>query len=242
MNGLPYDGATSRAVLQLFRERGLAGRWTAAHETSLPIGCGFGTSGAGALSLALALNELLPVPLPRLEAAAVAHLAELRAGTGLGTVIGQTYGGFEVRTRAGAPGTGEVAELPFERHHAVFAVYGPLETPKLLADEDVKRAVSREGEHRRAELLARPSLDRFLDLSLEFGRQAGLVSPRLALIQDDLLREGWTAPMLMFGDGLFTAVESPTFETALDAFRRLAPGARVFGSALGQGGRVLVRH
>jgi len=47
--------------------------------------------------------------------------------------------------------------------------------------------------------------------------------------------------MLMFGDGLFTLVESPTFDSVLNLFRRLAPGARVFGSGLDlQGGRTLV--
>jgi pantoate kinase len=242
MNGQPFDGVTSRAVLEMFRERGLTGYWTVAHETSLPIGCGFGTSGAGALSLSLALNELLPSKLAHLDAAAIAHLAEIRAGTGLGTVIGQTYGGFEVRTKAGAPGTGEVVNLPYEGYRAVFAVFGPIETPRLLGDPEVKRAVSREGENLRHQLLEAPSLSHFLELSLNFGRKSGLVSPRLAAIQDALLSEGFTAPMLMFGDGLFTAVENPTFETALAAFRRLAPGAKVFGSDLGQGGRFLVRH
>lgn len=241
MNGQPFDGVTSRAVLDLFRERGLEGTWSVSHETPLPIGCGFGTSGAGALSLALALNELLPKPLERLEAAAVAHLAELRAGTGLGTVIGQTYGGFEVRTLAGAPGTGQVTNLPYDGYKAVFAVFGPLATPRLLADERVKLAVSREGEALRQRLLDQPSLPKFLELSFGFGRGAGLVSPRLAAIQDELRTEGVVAPMLMFGDGLFTAVEIPTFDRVLDLFRRLAP-ARVFGSDLGQGGRFLVRH
>ncbi len=242
MNGAPFDGATSRAVLELFRERGLVGTWSVSHQTELPIGCGFGTSGAGALSLALALNELLRVPLPRLEAAAVAHVAELRAGTGLGTVIGQTYGGFEVRTAAGAPGTGTVTNLPYEGRKAVFAVFGPLVTSRLLADPEVKRAVSREGEHLRQRLLDDPGLPQFLELSFAFGRGAGLVSPSLAALQDRLRDEGVIAPMLMFGEGLFTAVENPNFERVLDTFRRLAPSARVFGSDMGPGGRILVRH
>jgi pantoate kinase len=242
MNGEPFDGVTSRAVLRRFREHGLKGQWSVAHETELPIGCGFGTSGSGALSLALALNELIPRALPGLDAPAIAHLAELEAGTGLGTVIGQTFGGFEVRTQPGAPGTGRVTNLPFEGYRAVFAVFGPIETPKLLGDAEVKAAISREGESLRALLLENPSIPRFLELSLGFGRRAGLVNPRLAALQDALSAEGVTAPMLMFGDGLFTAVETPTFERVLDLFRRLAPSARVFGSDLGRGGRLLVRH
>jgi pantoate kinase len=245
MNGQPLDGApVSRAVLRLFRETtGLQGTWTVAHRTSLPIGCGFGTSGAGALSLALALNEAAGSPLARLDAAALAHRAELEAGTGLGTVLGETYGGFEVRTVAGAPGTGTVVNLPYDEGlRAVFLVFGPRATPVLLGDGRIRAAVSREGESLRQRLLDDPGVAQFLALSRTFGRQADLVPPRLAALQDRLAAEGLVAPMLMFGDGLFTLVDLPTLDSVLDLFRRLAPDARVFGSALDrQGGRNLVR-
>ena len=246
MNGVPLEGApVSRALLRLFRETtGRSEAWTVEHETSLPLGCGFGTSGAGALSLALALNQQAGSPLGRLEAASLAHRAELEVGTGLGTVLGETFGGFEVRTEAGAPGTGAVVNLPFpEGFKAAFLVYGPLATPTILADQSVSRAISREGESLRQRLLDDPGIPQFLALSRAFGRQAGLVNPRLLALQDALAAQGTVAPMLMFGDGLFTLTESPTFDTVLELFRRLAPGARVFGSDLDrQGGRTLVRE
>jgi len=245
MNGGPLEGApVSRAVLRLFREAtGVSGSWWVQHQSSLPIGCGFGTSGAGALSLALALNAAVGSPLTRLEAAALAHRAELESGTGLGTVLGETFGGFEVRTAPGAPGTGTVVNLPFpEGLSAAFLVFGPLATPKMLADAAVAQAISREGESLRQRLLDHPEIGSFLSLSLCFGRQAGLVNPRLSALQDQLATTGLTAPMLMFGDGLFTLVESHTLNAVLDQFRRLAPGARVFGSGLDrQGGRTVAR-
>jgi len=244
MNGEPLEGApVSKAVLRIFRERtGFHRPWRVDHETSLPIGCGFGTSGAGALSLALALNQAAGSPLAHLEAASLAHRAELESGTGLGTVLGEAYGGFEVRIEAGAPGTGKVVNLDFSPDlRAVFLVFGPLATPSMLADPAMARAINREGESLRQRLLDDPGVAQFLGLSSQFGRQAGLVSPRLSALQDALAAQGLTAPMLMFGDGLFTLVERPTFDATLDLFRRLAPGARVFGSSLdAQGGRTLV--
>jgi pantoate kinase len=243
MNGAPLEGApVSRAVLRLFRETtGARGAWAVSHESSLPIGCGFGTSGAGALSLALALNQQAGSPLTRLDAAALAHRAELESGTGLGTVLGETFGGFEVRTEPGAPGTGRVVNLPFsDTLAAAFLVFGPLATPKMLGDPEVSRAISREGESLRQCLLDDPGVPQFLKLSFAFGRQAGLVSPRLSALQQSLAEHGYTAPMLMFGDGLFTLVENPILNSVLDLFRRLAPAARVFGSGLDrQGGRTL---
>ncbi len=245
MNGLPLEGApVSKAVLRLFRQAtGRQTPWTVLHKTTLPLGCGFGTSGAGALSLALALDDEAGSPLGRMEAAALAHRAELEAGTGLGTVLGETYGGFEVRTEAGAPGTGRVVNLTVpEGLQAAFLVFGPLATPTMLADEPLRRAISREGESLRQRLLDDPGVGQFLGLSFSFGRQAGLVNPRLRDLQDQLAALGITAPMLMFGDGLFTLAETPTLKGVLDSFRRLAPEARVFASGLDrQGGRILGR-
>ena len=243
LNGAALDGApVSRSVLRLFRDRtGLSRPWLVLHKTDLPVGCGFGTSGVGALSLALALNAAEGSPLGRLEAASLAHRAEIEAGTGLGTVLGETFGGFEVRTEAGAPGTGRVVNLPFPQGlQAVCLVFGPLATPAMLGDNAVSRAISREGESLRQCLLDDPGIPQFLNLSFWFGRKAGLVNPRLEALQNRLTAEGVTAPMLMFGDGLFTLVESPKLNWTLDLFRRLAPTARVFGSGLdGQGGRTL---
>lgn len=246
LNDEPLDGAVvSQSVLRLYRQVvGSNQAWTIRHSTALPIGCGFGTSGAGALSLVLALNAADGQPLAPLDAAALAHRAELEAGTGLGTVLGETFGGFEVRTVAGAPGTGRVTQLPLPPDlRAAFLVFGPRATPALLGDESVRRAVSREGETLRQKLLDQPGVDHFLRLSHSFSRQAGLVSDRLRHLQDRLATEGVCAPMLMFGDGLFTLVESHTLNGVLDLFRRLAPSARVFDSGLDrQGGRTLGHH
>ena len=62
------------------------------HDISIPIGSGFGTSGAGALSLAIALNEALSLDLPQIEVAQIAHIAEVKCKTGLGTVIAEKFG------------------------------------------------------------------------------------------------------------------------------------------------------
>ena len=63
------------------------------HHVEVPLGAGFGTSGAAALSLALALNEALSLGLSKIEAAQLAHVAEVECKTGLGTVIAETFGG-----------------------------------------------------------------------------------------------------------------------------------------------------
>src|SRR5712692_5973775 len=92
----------SRAVVQEHLERSSeALRVTVSHKGILPMGCGYGTSGAGALSLSLALNEALGSNLSQVEAAQIAHRAEVKHRTGLGTVTSAFYGGLVIRTRPG---------------------------------------------------------------------------------------------------------------------------------------------
>ena len=59
-------------------------RLTVEHKTDVPVGAGFGSSGAAALSLAFALNQALGLNLSRIEAAQLAHIADAECKTGLG--------------------------------------------------------------------------------------------------------------------------------------------------------------
>src|SRR5881397_2282855 len=67
------------------------------HDIGIPVGFGLGSSGAAAPSESYALNEALDIGLSRTEAAQVAHRAEIACKTGLGTVIAEFAGGFEMR-------------------------------------------------------------------------------------------------------------------------------------------------
>src|SRR5207245_7850901 len=80
LNGKPLARpVVSRIVLRKFREKVGTFSVKVGHSSDLPVGCGYGTSGAGALSLAFATNEILGQPVKRLEAAQIAHVAEVEA-------------------------------------------------------------------------------------------------------------------------------------------------------------------
>src|ERR671930_2399081 len=81
------------------------------HESTIPIGFGLGSSGAAALSLSYALNNAFNMGLSTMEAAQIAHNAEIACKTGLGTVIAEFKGGFEIRTNVGAPGIGTIEKM-----------------------------------------------------------------------------------------------------------------------------------
>lgn len=190
------------------------------HHVRVPESAGFGSSGAAALSLSLALNDLLGSPLSRTQCGALAHCAEINCGTGLGTVIGEFYGGCEIRTVAGAPGVGSIERFDVgERVTAIFVVYGPLSTKSMLADPAARERINAAGRRYLDRLLAEKTVGSFMTLSREFAEGSGLISARARATLDLFDAARLPASMLMFGDGVFALAlrqELPVIRRLLD--------------------------
>lgn len=206
-NQLVRKAAVSERVIAAFRA--LADNPSclieADHEVTLPIGSGFGTSGAGALSLALALNEALELRLPQVKAAQIAHVAEIECRTGMGTVIAETVGGIEIRVRPGAPGIGEVRALPQSPDYVVVCLpFGPLPTPKFLTDEGARRRINERGGLLTDALLTHPTVPNLLAYSRGFAEHIELITNRVRRVLQDADRLGVTCSTAIFGENVFT--------------------------------------
>lgn len=178
------------------------------HTIDPPQSSGFGTSGAGALSLSLALNNYFGRPYSREEAAQIAHLVEIECRTGLGTVIGEYVGGFEIRTKAGAPGIGAVETFPYpDNIRALFAVRGASLTSTALSDPAVREGVNRSGKRNLVLLRETPNISNFLYYSRCFSTESGLITPWVESVLELLDKRGIVGSMLMFGEAVFTLME-----------------------------------
>ena len=135
-----YSGATdvSEFVVAEFLRMGFDCFVDVRHEAGVPVGYGLGASGAAALSLALALDSALGAGLGREGAGAIAHAAEVACSTGLGDVLASLHGGFEVRTRPGAPGVGAVESIPVDGVSVAVACLSPVSTSRFMR-EDLSR-------------------------------------------------------------------------------------------------------
>lgn len=191
------------------------------HEIDVPIGCGLGSSGAGALSLALALNEALGLGLSRIEAAQIAHVAEVKHRTGLGTVIGETFGGMEIRVKPGAPGIGEVKPVTADGNYVVTCLpFGPLSTRKALSDPKLRQLINRYGGKLVDELETEPQVSKFMELSRSFAESTSLTSERVRKILADADDEGFVCSMAIFGETVFSVVRQDEAKDLLKIFRR----------------------
>jgi pantoate kinase len=199
------------------------------HEAGIPIGSGFGASGAGALGLALALNEAMGLDLPRIEAARVAHIAEIECKTGLGTVLAGLAGGFGVITRAGGPGIGET--LKFKHSADLSAVclhFGPISTKEALSNPGLRRRINELGGRFVEEIWRNQRLELFLRLSRSFTEHVGLITPRIRSVLERTDEEGFVCSMAMFGETVFSLVDSGEAERLFKVMAETAPSYDVF--------------
>jgi pantoate kinase len=186
------------AVERVLDTLGATARVTAA--TDLPLGAGFGVSGAMALGTALAGNAAFDRRLSYNELVTVAHGAEVQAGTGLGDVVGQARGGIPLRLEPGAPGHNYVDAIP-DRARIEYHTLGELSTADVVDGETAE--LSGAGERALSQVVKEPTLESFMRASRQFSREADLLTPAVRDVIIDVNETGGDAAMAMLGETVF---------------------------------------
>ena len=187
------------------------------HDVGIPVGFGLGSSGAAALSLSYALNEALDIGLSRTGAAQIAHHAEIACKTGLGTVIAEFVGGFEIRTGAGAPGIGSVTKIDLENYKAVVLCLAPISTKSFLTSR--MDEINGLGGMMLSKLSVSRSVDNFLAMSREFAGTLGLTEDRCKEPMAALKSRGIESSVALLGQTVFTLVPRAMAKEARDAIK-----------------------
>lgn len=212
------------------------------HHVDLPIGAGFGTSGAGALSLALALNDVYGLGMSRTEAAQMAHVTEVECKTGLGTVIAEALGGVEVRVKPGAPGIGEIKNVPVPKDYVMVCLaFGPLPTKKFLTDEEIRRRVNKFGGKLVDKLIEELNVTNFMNFSRQFAEHVGLMTERIRRTLRATDNANFVCSMPMFGEAVFTLIKQESLEELLKIFRKYNPDGKIIASEIDFEGAQLLR-
>ncbi|MGB7662524.1 MAG: hypothetical protein WBL67_07295 [Nitrososphaeraceae archaeon] len=177
------------------------------HTTEIPIGFGLGSSGAAALSLSYALNNSLKIGLTSVQAAQVAHCADVACKTGLGTVAALYAGGYEIRLKPGAPGKGLTLRKDLDGYVATILCISPLSTKAILSNRLMnmsnKNFCSSELLNR---LKSMDDINGFLDASFNFASALGLTSGICNGPIKALKSEGYKCSIALFGETVFTIV------------------------------------
>ena len=169
-------------------------------ETPLPLGAGFGVSGAMALGTALAANAVFDRALSYNELVTIAHGAEVQAGSGLGDVVGQARGGVPLRLEPGGPQHNYVDEIP-ARARVEYHTLGELSTAEVVGGETETLTVA--GKRALSSVVEEPTLETFTEASRKFSREADLLTDDVRAVIQDVIEAGGDGGMAMLGETVF---------------------------------------
>jgi pantoate kinase len=213
LNGKEVEGRTTRTVAEMITDMPVRiDSWA-----EIPIGCGFGASGAGAIGTAYALNKALSLNQTVKTLTEYAHVAEVVNCSGLGDVAGQSSGGVVIRLQPGGPELGLVDCIPAPEARVFCIVLGEISTKSILKDTVTVGRINTAGKAATSELLKKPTLENFISQAKEFASKTGLMSSRAKDIIEAANASGGLASQAMLGDTVFAiasyAQEFPLFET-----------------------------
>ena len=188
------------------------------HDISVPVGYGLGCSAAVALWLSLALDQALGTQLSKTQIGQIAHNAEISCKTGLGDVLAAFHGGFEIRTKSGAPGIGSVEKIDTEYNSVIMICFAPISTPEFLRDK--LPSINGLGGKMVHKLLASKDTNEFQDMSLEFAKYIKVVTPKMQQVIDELQENGIKCGVALFGETIFVLSTSELENKVLNILKK----------------------
>ena len=244
INGkLAPEAETTRTVVRSLGEKvGRSYAITIRHKVETPIGAGFGSSAAGALGTALALSKALQLHLTYNELGKIAHTAEIKCRTGLGTVGPIMLGGCALTVEPGAPGIAAIDRIPTSTNHVIVAgIYGPIPTKTVLSSPQKRLAVNKWGGIALENILADPSLENFLACCLDFAEKTGFMTNRLRKLVK-LAKEAGAigAAQNMVGEAVHALTTLENADNVVQAFKQVLPEEKVLVAKIDVQGARLV--
>ena len=174
----------------------------------LPLGCGFGLSGASALATAYVVNTLLGLGKSQEELAMTAHVAEVENLTGLGDVCAQYHGGCLVKLKPGHPLAAE--RLPVRDQAVYYKYFGPIQTKDVLKNTEQRNRINNAADKALKsieELIKSGAVDfnTCIRLSKSFAIESGLLRDlEVQQVIQQIENDKGAASMIMLGNAVFS--------------------------------------
>lgn len=213
------------------------------HRVSVPIGAGFGTSAGGALGTGFALCKALGINLTYGQIGRIAHVAEIKCKTGLGTVGPLLLSGCVLTVEPGAPGYAVIERLSISEDYRIVAgVFNSISTKKLFFSAEKREIVNKWGRKTVDKILAEPSLENFMKASKEFAVKTGFVTERVVKLMEDAERSGAVgAAQNMVGEAVHALVLEDKVDGVVEVFKNVLPKEKILVAKIDFRGAHLVR-
>ncbi|NPA62538.1 MAG: pantothenate kinase [Methanococci archaeon] len=211
-------------VINQYKKLGYTGNHDIRFSADFPLGSGLGMSGGCALSISKELFEILKLynnqnnnknqnKNQEMDWVKIAHMSEVKCGTGLGDVIAQYVKGFVIRKSPGFPI--DVKKINnIENYYVIVEIFGQKETKEILSNPEKMRKINEIGKYCLNSLLKNPTLENFMKLSLKFATDSQLINEKILSICEDL-KFTVGASQSMLGNTLFCISKKETLNDAL---------------------------
>ena len=177
--------------------------------TKLPLGCGFGLSGASALATAYAINKLCKLGKTNKELAIIAHTAEVENKTGLGDVVNQYYGGFCIKLKPSSYFIVRKVSISNVNIHCRY--FSRLSTKSILANPKLKNRINKAASTalKKIIILLKSKkilkLDDVIRISKGFSAESGLLRDKKTLQTIfNIEKNRGNSSMIMLGNAVFS--------------------------------------
>ena len=144
---------------------------------------------------------------------------KLNARLDLVMYLASYYGGFEIRTKSGAPGVGEVQRInPKEKLEVMIICFNPISTKKFLKEK--LSSVNGLGGKMVEKLIESQDMDQFQDMSIEFAQYIHVITPKMKKVIKDLHNNGIKCGIALFGETIFSLVPKDKKQKALEILKK----------------------
>lgn len=215
------------------------------HFFDMPVGCGYGASGAGALGTIFGLDYLLNLKLSFQEKGKIAHIAEVVNRTGLGTVCGQLGGGIGILKESGYPCVYEKIKIPQDLK-IICGSFGMIHTKSILTDPVLNEKIKKAGKKALKILIKEPNIKVFIDESIEFVKKTEILEI-LELFEVQELMEDLNkiniigASMNQLGRSVYAICRKCDDKEVLDIFESYKPNIEIFNTRIHKGKSISIK-
>jgi len=171
----------------------------------------------------------------------IAHVAEVKCKTGLGTVGPLLFGGCGLTLEPGAPGIARLDRIPVSSdHRLVVGTFRPYPTKELLSSQKYRENINEWGRKTLKRILADPSLENFMGACKDFAVGTGFVTDRVQKLMTLAKKAGAVgAAQNMLGEAVHALVTVDTMDDVYDAFRTVLPEEKIITAKIdSQGARI----
>lgn len=200
---LDGDQTTFEPVELVLRRLDVTGKVSL--TSAVPVGYGFGASGAATLATTLAANEAFDLGQSRDELVEAAHHAEVEAGTGLGDVFVQAQGGLVWNVGDGVQRTDWDARIE-------YTAFDGIATDEVLGNDQTIERIRDLGQDSLSQFSSDGSLRELLGLSWTFAQRTGLATDRVVDEVQRIESAGGAASMAMLGETIIATGVHDTLE------------------------------